>query len=170
MRLALDTLASRDNDIGAALGDFMFRWHTQLQAAGVESTWAVELPNHATALPPHAALQLLRIAQEALTNVLKHAQATRVQVQLAETDAGLELRVKDDGSGLPAPGVGHEGHGIGNMRARAERLGGTIDLYSATIATAGGGTCIVLRLPLRQAAAPVAGPPRAATVPAAQLA
>ena len=157
MRLALDTLASRDNDLGAALGDFMFRWQSQLAAAGVESQWRVDLPNHATTLAPHAALQVLRIAQESLTNVLKHAQATRVQVRLAETTQGLELRIEDDGVGLPSTPSAHEGHGLGNMRLRAHRLGGTIDLRGS----AAGGTVMVLTLPWQPASAP--------TVPAQPL-
>ncbi len=159
MRLALDTLAARDNDVGASFGDFMFRWQAQLAAAGVHPTWSLDLPNHATMLTPHAKLQLLRIAQEALTNVLKHAQATRVSVRLRESGAELELRIEDNGRGLP-PTESPQGHGIGNMRSRADRLGGTI----AWQTTAGGGTCVVMTLPLEEPSRTVApGPPQPVT-------
>ncbi|MEP6557846.1 MAG: sensor histidine kinase [Burkholderiales bacterium] len=146
MRLALDTLSAHDNDLGAALGDFMFRWRAQLAAAGIESDWRVALPQHGAVLAPHAALQVLRIAQEALTNALKHAQATHVSVHLRETGADLQMRIEDDGCGLPACPTGLHGRGMSNMRARVQRLGGTIDWCPAV----GGGTRVTLTVPLSQ--------------------
>jgi signal transduction histidine kinase len=98
-------------------------------------------------LSPHAALQLLRVAQEALTNVLKHARATRVEVRLRHHGDMLEMEVEDDGRGLAA-GPQRQGHGLGNMRSRAERLGGVLEVRSGPA-----GTCVVLRLPMT---APVA--------------
>jgi signal transduction histidine kinase len=141
MRLALDALASEEHDLGAALGNFMFRWEAQLVAAGVRPSWAIDLPEGAATLSPHAALQLLRVAQEALTNVLRHARASRVQVRLARQDGMLALEVEDDGCGLDGAAP-PQGRGLGNMRARAKRLGGLLDLRSGAA-----GTCVVLRLP-----------------------
>lgn len=83
-----------------------------------------------------------RIAREAVTNVLRHAEASRCDVSLTTTRDGLEVRVVDDGIGLPVvPGVGV---GTRSMRERAEELGGT---FRATDA-AGGGTEVVATLPL----------------------
>ena len=147
MRLALDALASDEHNLGAALGNFMFRWEAQLVAAGVRPRWNIDLPDDAMTLSPHSALQLLRVAQEALTNVLKHAQATRVEVRLGQIGDMLEMEVEDDGQGL----VGEprrQGHGLGNMRSRAQRLGGALEVRSGPT-----GTCVVLRLPMT---APVA--------------
>ncbi|CAN7432803.1 MULTISPECIES: ATP-binding protein [unclassified Variovorax] len=147
MRLALDALASDEHNLGAALGNFMFRWEAQLIAAGVRPRWDIDLPDDAMPLAPHAALQLLRVAQEALTNVLKHARATRVEVRLRQLGDMLEMEVEDDGHGL----VGEprrQGHGLGNMRSRAQRLGGALEVRSGPT-----GTCVVLRLPMT---APVA--------------
>ncbi|OUM02642.1 sensor histidine kinase [Variovorax sp. JS1663] len=148
MRLALDALASGEHDLGAALGNFMFRWEGQLLAAGVRPGWDVALPEDGMTLSPHAALQLLRVAQEALTNVLKHAQASRVQVRLQRAGDMLEMAIEDDGRGLPEPR--REGHGLGNMRARARRLGGTLELRPG----AKGGSCVLLRLPMTASAVP----------------
>jgi signal transduction histidine kinase len=146
MRLALDALASDEHNLGAALGNFMFRWEAQLIAAGVRPRWDIDLPDDAMTLSPHAALQLLRVAQEALTNVLKHARATRVEVRLHQIGDMLEMEVEDDGRGLGiAP---RQGHGLGNMGARARRLGGELEMRSGA-----SGTCVVLRLPMT---APVA--------------
>ncbi|RST55888.1 ATP-binding protein [Variovorax sp. MHTC-1] len=141
MRLALDALASDEHNLGAALGNFMFRWEAQLIAAGVHPRWDIDLPDDAMTLSPHAALQLLRVAQEALTNVLKHARATRVEVRLHQIGDMLEMEVEDDGRGLGiAP---RQGHGLGNMGARARRLGGELEMRSGA-----SGTCVVLRLPM----------------------
>lgn len=147
MRLALDALASDEHDLGAALGNFMFRWEAQLIAAGVRPRWDIDLPDDAMTLSPHAALQLLRVAQEALTNVLKHARATRVEVRLRQIGDMLEMEVEDDGRGLGVAAP-RQGHGLGNMRTRARRLGGELEMRSGAC-----GTCVVLRLPMT---APVA--------------
>ncbi len=95
-------------------------------------------------LAPHALLQVLRIAQEALTNVLKHAHASQVEVRLGVGAGALVLEVRDDGLGRGAGGgPGSGGRGLPNMRARAERLGATLDLRNASP-----GTCVSLRLPM----------------------
>lgn len=97
-----------------------------------------------------------RIAREAVTNVLRHADATRCDVRLAVTADALDVRVVDDGIGLPVvPGVGV---GMRSMRERAEELGGT---FRATD-VAGSGTEVVATLPLIDAAAGRRGPRPAA--------
>ena len=81
------------------------------------------------ALEPSAARRaaLLRVAQEALTNVLKHAHASRVQVRLRQAGDLLELEVEDDGQGGAAAPT-DSGRGMSNMRARAQQLGGRLDV------------------------------------------
>ena len=143
MRLALDALAPDDHDLLTAFGDFMFRWQAELQSAGVRCDWTMDVRADELPLPPHATLQVLRVAQEALTNVAKHSGATRVELVLAERDGQLALRVRDDGTGLPdAPASG--GRGLRNMRARADQLGATLAVTSG----ADGGTLVELVLPL----------------------
>lgn len=100
-------------------------------------------------LSPTADLQLLRIAQEALTNIRKHAQATRVDVKLENTRQAVEMRIKDNGKGFILsdlekfpPGY----HGLNIIKERAEGLGGSL-----TISTAPGeGTEIKASLPLEK--------------------
>ena len=72
------------------------------------------------------ALALLRIAQEALMNVHRHAQALHVQMALTLRGGTLELTVRDDGVGIPLDHDLEESHGVGllGMRHRVERLGG----------------------------------------------
>jgi signal transduction histidine kinase len=86
-----------------------------------------------------------RVAQEALTNVAKHAGATRVQLGLRATAWALDLRVRDDGRGLKHSGAKRSGgYGITGMRERAEIGGGSVRVESR----AGGGTSVALTLPL----------------------
>jgi two-component system sensor histidine kinase UhpB len=95
--------------------------HARLTGAEVCRRLSTDLPP----LGPEAELVVYRVAQEALTNVARHADAGRVCVDLAPTLAGdaVELRVLDDGSGL---GDGREGAGIRGMRERAMLVGATL--------------------------------------------
>lgn len=94
-----------------------------------------------------AEVQLLRIVQEALTNVRKHANASRVRIRLwCEADS-LVTTIEDDGEGLPDDDRGLRGvprFGLSTMRERTESLGGTFEIASQ----AGQGTRIAVRLPL----------------------
>lgn len=97
-------------------------------------------------LPAAVELACFRIAQEALTNVVRHAGATRARVEVGFADQAdgrvLVLRVTDDGRGLdPAR---HGGLGMLTMRERAAQLGGTVSVSTR----AQGGTEVVARLPL----------------------
>jgi len=152
MRLALEAMAPDGHDFLVAWGNFRFRWQNELDAAGIASQWQVDAPDDASddaiALPPHCGLQLLRIAQEALTNTLKHAQAQHVLVRLAARDDTLVMEIVDDGRGLPDE-VPAGGRGLDNMRSRAQRLGATLTMQSSRH-----GTQLRLELPLGSPAAP----------------
>lgn len=77
-------------------------------------------------LDPQVAIVLYRVAQEALTNVMKHAHARNVQVTLAREDEGLRLRIRDDGVGFAAASTGRRNsHGLVGMRERVRQVGGT---------------------------------------------
>jgi signal transduction histidine kinase len=141
MRIALDTLAPGDDDFRSALGNFMFRWQQQLAAAGVTPAWTIDVPDRSLSLSPHASLALLRIVQEALTNVLKHAGARKVQVRFRQARDALELEVEDDGCGAAARSA--PGRGLDNMRARARQLGGRLDVRMGRA-----GTCVALQVPM----------------------
>jgi len=73
---------------------------------------------------------LLRVCQEALANVRKHAKATAVQVNLTFADGGANLRVSDDGAGFDLA-LTARGYGLSGMRARVADIGGTLDVRSA---------------------------------------
>lgn len=96
-------------------------------------------------LTPEASIAVFRIAQEALTNIVKHAQAKTVEITLELQGAWLALRIRDDGIGLPAERLRALGsHGLAAMRHRAVGLGGRFRVNRA----APRGTDIEVRLPL----------------------
>jgi signal transduction histidine kinase len=98
--------------------------------------------------------QLLATLREALSNVARHARATTATVALAVAGRACRLEVHDDGQGMvgsPSPGGGH---GLPNMRSRAESLGGTFEVLQP----AGGGTTLVWQVPAFAGPAPRDGP------------
>ncbi|HMD51227.1 MAG TPA: sensor histidine kinase, partial [Solirubrobacteraceae bacterium] len=82
-----------------------------------------------------------RLVQEALTNVVKHAQATRVRVAVEESDGQILVEVQDDGVGYQAHSAGR-GFGLAGMRERVSLVGGTLEIESGD-----GGTLVCARLP-----------------------
>jgi DNA-binding NarL/FixJ family response regulator/signal transduction histidine kinase len=105
------------------------------------------------ALPSDLAHTLFRIAQEALTNALRHAAARSVRIGLVYGAEGVTLLVQDDGAGFDRTAVEQggatEGHGLGGMAERARLLGGTLELDS----TPGWGTRVRAWIPLPSDAA-----------------
>lgn len=101
-------------------------------------------------LSPDIAIAVFRIAQEALTNVAKHAHATRVKVALARQADGLLLTVSDNGRGIQPEHGKNNGHGFGllGMSERAAALGGELSVAPAKRR----GTQVSLRIPLPDAA------------------
>ena len=95
-------------------------------------------------IAPERQLALFRILQEALSNVGRHANATRLTVQLRFGRAGIELSVADDGAGFVVDEVGGGHYGLRSMRERAERVGGSVDVTSAP----GEGTRVAIAVPV----------------------
>jgi signal transduction histidine kinase len=90
-------------------------------------------------LPKTMEKQIYRIAIEALNNSLKHAVASRIRVHLRVDSDLVSLEITDNGQGFDTNQV-HGGMGLGNMRDRAESLGGWLKVWSAT----GEGTQVLL--------------------------
>jgi two-component system NarL family sensor kinase len=95
-------------------------------------------------LPLRMEAELFRIAQEALTNVRKHARARHVQVSLRSRARSVTLTVRDDGLGVVRNGTSPGGHGVIGMRERAKLLGGTLQISGR----ADEGTAVRARVPL----------------------
>jgi signal transduction histidine kinase/ligand-binding sensor domain-containing protein len=126
--LDLRTAALDDQDLSTALKSGAAMW-----AAGSSLDVRVEVNGDTIAVPPDVSHQVLRIAQEAFNNVLKHSGASRVSVNLGVDARQLELQVADNGCGFePANAFASaNGHfGLMGMRERAERLNGELRLDS----------------------------------------
>lgn len=104
----------------------------------VERRLTGDLPS----LTPELELVIYRVAQESLTNVLRHSEASHCVVSLELRDEMIELTVQDDGRGLPEQ-MGTDTVGIEGMRERALLVRGTLALSS----TPAGGTTVTLRVP-----------------------
>ena len=119
------------------------------QDAGIQASFS---KSGDTALNPFAEVTVFRVVQECLTNVQKHANASRVEVSVCVVDGGLKTMVKDNGRGFDAHGVASssmgKGMGLLSMRERAELLGGSLSVHSGP----GAGCEIVLFIPLTEVA------------------
>jgi signal transduction histidine kinase len=96
-------------------------------------------------LVPEIEINLYRIAQEALNNIAKHAQATNVSVLLEKPDKNIVLIVEDDGVGFDPKKKANRSKGLGliGMSERAALVGGTVEIESAK----GSGTTIYASVP-----------------------
>ncbi len=116
---------------------FQARWNVNVQ-------WAVK-DAQALELSPLVELQLLRVIQEALTNVRKHAQARQAHITLQADDGWMVVTVEDDGIGFDPEEIRLGHFGLRLMRERCESVGGSLRVESAP----GRGTRIEARLPLK---------------------
>jgi len=99
-------------------------------------------------LPPATAMQIFRIVQEALTNVARHAEASKVELQLATGEGALMLRLADNGRGLDAAPRRAGSIGLFSMAERARDIGATLKIRPGST----GGTELLLLLPLAASA------------------
>jgi signal transduction histidine kinase len=110
----------------------------------------IETTGEAVALSPELEITLFRVAQEGLTNVARHANATRVGLTLSYLEDVVRLDVRDDGVGFDAglestadAGANGHGYGLSAMRQRLRRVGGSLEVESGL----GGGTAISASVP-----------------------
>jgi signal transduction histidine kinase len=152
---ALQALARR----AQAIDGLDVETEIELEGAGAAAANGGGETGDARRLDPELESTVYRIVQEALTNVSRHAQATRAVVRVAERDGVLRASVTDDGKGLPGAerlgprGDGLEGgFGMSGMRERAELIGGELEFGPAPER----GTTVQLTVPLsrRGASAP----------------
>jgi signal transduction histidine kinase len=123
------------------------RWQFKetCRRTGLQCTEA--FPDEEPTLDPVAAIGIFRVAQEAMTNILKHAMAKRARLTVLIDDESFMLEIGDDGRGVPAARLGVlVSHGLGSMRHRITALGGTWKLSSPPE----GGTTVMAVIPLER--------------------
>ncbi|HEY0156659.1 MAG TPA: GAF domain-containing sensor histidine kinase [Thermoanaerobaculia bacterium] len=140
--IGLRALPGPQRHIEEVLREYLARWQ---EMSGISTSLTLD---STIALRPSHELQLVRIVQEALTNVRKHARASHASVDLRRDGHDLVATIADDGQGFnaaaPARSTQFPQFGISTMRERAESIGGTLAVES----TQGAGTTVRLRLPL----------------------
>lgn len=138
--LSLRTTLAGDLSLTQALRQYVEEFGIQ---TGIETVWR-DIGVDCSLLSPIEQAQCVRIVQEALTNVRKHADAASVTVEVSSDERWFEISIADDGVGLPLHTQSSRHFGLQTMRERAESVGGSFRLVSHP----GEGTTISLRLPL----------------------
>jgi signal transduction histidine kinase len=117
----------------ASLGlEASLRAHLLKNLANTSMHWSLECHQRLTGIPEELAVAAFRISQEAVTNILRHAEAKNLLVRLQRMPKGLALSISDDGQGFaPAPDPGREGQrGMAGMQERIDQMGGTLVVTS----------------------------------------
>jgi len=137
----LRTLPAPQRSFAELVQEFVSRWKEQ---SGISTQVMID---PALSVPAGTELQLVRIVQESLTNIRKHAKATNAIIDVRRSDGKLTMTISDDGIGFnPAARVRSEfpRFGLSTMRERAESIGATLTVESAP----GEGTRVRLEAPL----------------------
>jgi signal transduction histidine kinase len=147
VREAIDGLRLTVNHPGgltAALAEYVAEFEARTGIAAQLQTAGAEFP-----LLPYAESQLLRLVQESLTNVRKHAQASRVEIHLQHLPDRFELTISDNGRGFEPHPTRHRRHmGLTGMRERVQSLNGSLSLATRP----GAGTRLTVTIPLEREA------------------
>jgi PAS domain S-box-containing protein len=127
-----------EEGLAAAIGDYVkkFRQHTKIECT-------LTLPEHEFRLDEDQSVTVFRILQESLNNVVKHAQASRVDIVFAEQSKSLSMLVKDNGIGFDADAQKEQSYGLLGIRERALMVGGKARITSKP----GKGTRVSVSLP-----------------------
>jgi two-component sensor histidine kinase len=134
---------------GASLAEAL-RYQTALVGERSDLAIDLEIEGAPFDVPPKVEHELLRIAQEALTNVVKHAQATEVRVCLAYENGEVRLKIVDDGVGFDVHGT-LEGLGMETMRNRSQAVRGNLEV----LRNPQKGTTVQVRVPIDAATSPL---------------
>lgn len=145
LRLVIDSLDAHEEDLLTVLAMYRNRYESRLQSADIHFVWKVADIPEQQGLGPQKALHIMRILQEATTNIIKHANAKSITIT-TETSTlngqpAATIVVHDDGAGFQHPA--QKGKGLYNMKRRAELLQGTLHVYPSS-----SGTRVVLTCPV----------------------
>jgi len=143
LRLVIDSLEPMGHDLATLLATLRYRLGGHLEASGISLDWRVQDLPALDWMGPTEALQVMRIVQEVLANVIKHAKAQRVGVTASLVDDQVEVCLSDDGVGFDTSAAS-TGRGQRFLAQRTAALGGDLQVVSRP----GSGTLVRLRLPL----------------------
>ena len=144
LKLAIDSMEPVDADLLLLLATLRFRLGPRLQASGLRLKWEVAQIPSLEWLEPKISLHILRIIQEAFTNIIKHANATEITVATQLHGDKIAVTVSDNGKGFVVQHPkDNPGRGLANQRHRAQAIGAEVGWHSGI-----GGTCLTLLLPV----------------------
>ncbi len=142
LRLVIDTLAPDDATLDQQLGMFKYRYEPKLRQYGIELQWQLRCDVSVANFSPQQTLQLLRMIQEIFTNILKHAQASEIQVNIEHQNDRIAITIRDNGIGFSEL-ENIRGRGIGNLKKRAAESG-----LEITFGNHSGGACVQILIPV----------------------
>jgi signal transduction histidine kinase len=146
LKLAIDSMEPVEADVLLLLATLRFRLGPRLERSGIELRWDVQNVPPLEWLNPKTALHILRILQEAFTNIIKHTHANEIRVATSVDHDWVDVTVTDNGSGFVLEdALQHSsGRGLSNQLNRAQSIGAELHWHTSTA-----GTCLTLRLPLQ---------------------
>src|SRR5450830_1849204 len=148
LKLAIDSMEPVEADLLLLLATLRFRLGPRLQSTGITLRWEVNDVPPLNWLDPKNALHILRILQEAFTNIIKHTHATEIRVATGVQNDQVVVTITDNGQGFTPEsllkGDGVSGKGLSNQRRRAQAIGAEIHWESDQA-----GTRVTLQLPIK---------------------
>ncbi|MFM6986086.1 MAG: sensor histidine kinase [Hydrogenophaga sp.] len=146
LRMMVNCVSDQRHTIPSLLGDMRYRLEKRMKSAKIDLKWNVDPSTPLPHVNSVTALNMQRIILEAITNILKHAQAQTVEVSMLTEDDELVVRISDDGKGFHWDQA-NSGRGITHMKERAQLCGGAVHWTST-----GPGTEVQIRMPIDRAA------------------
>jgi signal transduction histidine kinase len=146
LKLTIDSMEPVETDLLLLLGTLRFRLEPRLQSTGIKLNWNVRDVPPVFWLDHRYALHILRVLQEAFTNIIKHADATEASVSTGVKDGDIVISVSDNGKGFDTAAP-RTGRGLANQTRRASAMRARL-----TVESGPEGTKLTLLLPIRQLA------------------
>lgn len=146
LKLTIDSMEPVETDLLLLLGTLRFRLEPRLQSTGIKLNWNVRDVPPVFWLDHRYALHILRVVQEAFTNIIKHANATEATVSTGVVDGDIVISVADNGRGFDTAAP-RTGRGLANQTRRASAMRARL-----TVESGPEGTKLTLLLPIRQLA------------------
>ncbi|CAN7695467.1 sensor histidine kinase [Devosia sp. LjRoot16] len=150
LKLTIDSMEPVETDLLLLLGTLRFRLEPRLESTGIKLNWNVRDVPPVFWLDHRYALHILRVLQEAFTNIIKHADATEATVSTGVAAGDIVISVSDNGKGFDAAAP-RSGRGLANQARRASAMRAKL-----TVESGPEGTKLTLLLPIRQLAEDVA--------------
>lgn len=145
LKLTIDSMEPVEADLLLLLATLRFRLTPRLESAGIALRWDIENVPALDWLDPRNALHILRILQEAFSNIIKHTRATEIRVATACDDEHVRVIVSDNGQGFSVqPVTAGKGKGLSNQLNRANSIGAKIHIESGD-----NGTQLTLVMPIK---------------------